>query len=91
MARSSKGRHRYSSPVSPDKAREYDAVERPVTSHVHEPLPDGIEERLSRSETFRKAYGIGALPVEAFDSFVPVVKTLDQFSQNYDEFVDYNR
>ena len=75
----------------PDKAREYDAIERPVASHVHDALPEGIEERLSRSETFREAYGVGALPVEAFGSFVPVVNTLEQFSQNYDEFVDYNR
>ena len=75
----------------PDKARDYDSIERPLVSHVHEPLPEGIEEKLGRSETFRKAYGVGALPVEAFDSFVPVVQTLDQFSRNYDEFVAYNR
>ena len=75
----------------PDKARDYDSIERPLVSHVRDPLPEGIEEKLARSETFRKAYGVGALPVEAFDSFVPVVQTLDQFSRNYDEFVEYNR
>lgn len=75
----------------PDKAREYDSTTRPIASHVHEPLPEGIEEKLSRSATFRKAYGVGALRVEDFDTFVPVVQTLDQFSRNYDEFVEYNR
>ena len=43
----------------PDKARDYDSIERPLVSHVHEPLPEGIEEKLGRSETFRKAYGVG--------------------------------
>lgn len=75
----------------PDKARDYDSIERPLVSHVRDPLPEGIEGKLSRSETFRKAYGVGMLPVEAFDSFVPVVQTLNQFSRNYDEFVEYNR
>ncbi|HKZ91391.1 MAG TPA: transaldolase family protein, partial [Candidatus Limnocylindrales bacterium] len=75
----------------PDKARDYDAAARPITSRVREPLPAGIEEKLSRSETFRNAYAAGAMGIAAFDSFVPVVQTLDQFSRNYDEFVDYNR
>jgi hypothetical protein len=75
----------------PDKAKDYDSVERPLASHLREPLPEGIEAKLTRSETFRKAYGVGTLPVEDFDSFVPVVQTLEQFSRNYDEFVDYNR
>jgi transaldolase len=75
----------------PDKAREYDAVERPIEAHVREPLPDGIEAKLLQSETFRLAYGPGTLSPESFDTFVPVVQTLEQFSRNYDEFVDYNR
>jgi len=75
----------------PDKAHDYDAAERIIASHVREPLPEGYLESLSRSETFRSAYGVGALPVDAFDSFVPVAQTLEQFSRNYDEFVDYNR
>ena len=75
----------------PDKAREYDAVERPTISHLREPLPDGVEEKLSRSQTFRHAYQIGAMSVEAFDAFVPVSQTLTQFGGQYDEFVDYNR
>jgi transaldolase len=74
----------------PDKAQDYDATERPVESHVREPLPEGIEAKLMQSETFRQAYGPGTLSPEAFDSFVPVVQTLAQFSANYDEFVAYN-
>ena len=75
----------------PDKAREYDSLEREVTSHIREPLPAGVEEKLLRSETFRRAYGVDTLPVEEFHTFVPVVQTLEQFSRHYDEFVDYNR
>jgi transaldolase len=75
----------------PDKAREYDTVERPTVSHIHEPLPPGIEEKLSRSQTFRHAYELGAMSVEDFDTFVPVSQTLKQFAGQYDEFVEYNR
>jgi transaldolase len=75
----------------PDKAREYDSVARTIESRVSEPLPPGVIDRLSRSATFREAYQVGALGVEAFDSFVPVVQTLDQFKRNYAELVDYNR
>jgi transaldolase len=74
----------------PDKARDYDSVEREVASHVHETLPEGIEAKLMQSETFRQAYGPGTLAPEAFDSVVPVVQTLAQFMRNYDEFVAYN-
>lgn len=77
--------------IFPDKAREYDAVPREPAAHQREPLPAGIVEKLSRSETFRLAHGVGVLPVEAFGSFVPVRQTLEQFARNYDEFVDYNR
>ncbi|MFN8623298.1 MAG: transaldolase family protein [Chloroflexota bacterium] len=73
----------------PDKAREYDSVERTVAAHETEPLPAGIEEKLAASRTFREAYGVGALPPEAFDGFVPVTQTLAQFNRNYDEFVDW--
>jgi transaldolase len=75
----------------PDKAREYDEMERPIVSRVHEPVPADILTKLSRSETFRRAYEVGALDVPSFDTFVPVVQTLEQFSRNYDEFLDYNR
>ena len=74
----------------PDKARQYDETERHLVSHVHEPVPADILAKLSRSQTFRKAYQVGALDVESFDSFMPVVQTLDQFSRNYDEFLEYN-
>ena len=75
----------------PDKARDYDAIERPLVDHLRSPLPDGVEAKLMQSATFRKAYGPGTLAPEDFESFVPVVQTLAQFSANYDEFVDYNR
>ncbi len=75
----------------PDKARDYDTILRPVADHVREPLPEGVEAKLMQSETFRQAYGPGTLASEDFDSFVPVVQTLAQFSANYDEFVAYNR
>jgi transaldolase len=74
----------------PDKAREYDETERPIVSRIHEPVPAEVIAKLSRSETFRGAYEVGALDVASFDSFVPVVQTLDQFSRNYEEFLAYN-
>jgi transaldolase len=75
----------------PDKARDYDTIERALVDHLRSPLPEGVEAKLMQSATFRKAYGPGTLAPEEFESFVPVVQTLAQFSANYDEFVDYNR
>lgn len=75
----------------PGKAREFDAVPRDIVSRVHEPVPQHILDRLSQSATFHQAYEVGALSVEGFDGFTPVVQTLKQFAQNYDEFVEYNR
>lgn len=75
----------------PDKAADYDSVARPLDSHVGDALPAGVEDRLLRSETFRQAFEVGALAGDAFDRFVPVVRTLEQFNQNYDDFVEYNR
>ena len=62
-----------------------------LASHVRESLPGGVEQKLMRSETFRLAYGVGTLAADKFDTFLPVTQTLEQFSRNYDEFVDYNR
>lgn len=73
----------------PDKSREYDSMERPIAAHQREPLPAGMLDKLGASRTFQEAYGIGALPPEAFDSFVPVTQTLAQFNRNYDEFVGW--
>jgi transaldolase len=75
----------------PDKAREYDFVERELVARQREPLPSGVEESLSSSATFRQAYDPALLSAEGFDSFVPVVQTLEQFSREYDAFVEYNR
>ena len=74
----------------PDKAREYDEVRRPILSRIDEPVPAETISTLSHSLTFLQAYTVGALEVAAFDSFVPVVETLGQFSRNYDEFLAYN-
>jgi transaldolase len=77
--------------IFPDKARGYDAHPRPIASHIDEPLPAGVEEQLMRSQTFSQAYCVGALAPTDFDRFKPVVETLDQFTRNYEAFVDYNR
>jgi transaldolase len=75
----------------PGPAADYDSVVRPIRSRVREPLPDGIEATLEQSETFRLAYGVGALTIDGLGAFKPVTRTLEEFTRHYDEFVDYNR
>ena len=75
----------------PDKAREYDSVEREMTARIREEIPDELMTKLMRSRIFRQAYEAGGLTPDGFDTFYPVVATLDAFSKSYDEFLEYNR
>lgn len=75
----------------PDKAREYDSVEREIVPRIKEKIPDELMNKLMRSRIFRQAYEVGGLTPDGFDTFYPVVATLGAFSKSYDEFLEYNR
>ena len=74
----------------PDKAIEYDSVEREIVSHINEKIPDELMTKLTKSRIFQQAYEIGGLTVDRFDAFAPVVATMTAFTKAYDEFLEYN-
>ena len=75
----------------PDKAAEYDSVERNIVSHMKDELPHNILAKLMKSQIFQQAYEVGGLAKQGFDKFLPVTATLAAFAKSYDEFLAYNR
>lgn len=73
----------------PDKTQEYDSLDREIDSHIDEEMPGDVMNKLMKSRIFRQAYGTDKMMPEDFDSFYPVVVTLNSFSESYDEFVKY--
>lgn len=74
----------------PDKAAEYDSVEREIESHINERIPGEPLAKLMQSRLFLKAYEPCGLTPEQFDLFPPVVATMTAFTRAYDEFLEYN-
>lgn len=76
--------------VFPDKQEQFDAEPRNIDPRgMWTPLPSGTLDKLAKSRLFRQAYEPDGMRVEDFDSYLPVVRTLDQFAQGYDEFVGW--
>jgi transaldolase len=75
----------------PDRAIEYDSVEREVVPHINEKIPDELMTKLIKSRIFRQAYEGTGLTLDGFDGFAPVVATMTAFTKAYDEFLEYNR
>ena len=75
----------------PEKAREYDSGAREIASHTKEAIPGEMMSSLMKSRIFRQAHELGRLTTDGFDTFLPVVATIDAFTKSYDELVKYNR
>ncbi|MCX7597760.1 MAG: hypothetical protein N2512_02685 [Armatimonadetes bacterium] len=74
--------------VFPDKQAEFDSQPREIHPRgMWTPLPEGTLDKLLKSRLFRMAYEPDGMTVEEFDTYLPVVRTLEQFGQGYDEFV----
>jgi transaldolase len=69
----------------PDKTEEYDAQEREIVSRIDQPIPADTLAGLRRSALFRQAYEPGAIGVDGFDTYYPVVITLKAFAAAWDE------
>lgn len=69
----------------PDKTEEYDAQEREIVSRIDQPISASTLAGLQRSTLFRQAYEAGALGVDGFDSYYPVVVTLKAFAAAWDD------
>lgn len=69
----------------PDKTEEYDAQPREIVSRIDEPMDAFVLAGLCRSALFRQAYEPGAIGVDGFDAYYPVVVTLNAFTAAWDE------
>jgi len=75
--------------VFPDKAQEYDKVERDIRPRINEALPMDVLEKLYKSKIFVQAYEPDGLSIDDFDDYFPVAVTLKAFGKAYDEFLEY--
>lgn len=74
--------------VFPNRQEEFDAEPREIDPDgMWTPLPAGHLDKLNKSKLFRQAYEPDGMTVEEFDTYLPVVATLTQFNEGYDEFV----
>ena len=74
--------------VFPNRQTEFDAEPREIDPNgMWTALPDGYLDKLYKSELFRKAYEPDGMTPDEFDTYLPVVQTLTQFNDSYDEFL----
>ncbi len=74
--------------VFPNRREEFDAIPRELRADaLSDPVPDGIIDKLSKSELFRKMYEPDGMTPDEFDDYLPCVRTLKQFSDSFDDFV----
>ncbi len=74
--------------VFPNRQEEFDSEPRELNPRgMWTPVPDDIMQKLLKSKLFRMAYEPDGMTVDEFDTFLPTVRTLNQFTEGYEEFV----
>lgn len=75
--------------VFPNRQDEFDREPRELNPRaLWEPAPPGkLETLLSKSKLFRQSYEPDGMTTDEFDTYLPVQRTLAEFSQGYDRFV----
>jgi transaldolase len=74
--------------VLPNRQEEFDAEPRELDPNgMWAPLPEGVLDKLYKSKLFRQGYDPDGMTVDEFDTYLPVVATLTQFEEGYDDFV----
>ena len=74
--------------IFPDKAEMFDEEPREIDPNgMWAKLPEGHLDKLYKSKLFRQGYEPDGMTVDEFDDYLPVVKTLAQFAEGYDEFI----
>lgn len=58
-----------------------------IKDSMSEPLPSGILEDLLQYTEFKKAYNENGLSIDEFDHYGATLKTLEQFSEGYDQLI----
>ncbi len=76
--------------VFPNRQEEFDSQPREINPRgMWTPVPEDVMQKLLKSELFRKAYEPDGMTVEEFDTYLPVQRTLKQFSEGYQDFVKW--
>ncbi len=74
--------------VFPNRQEEFDAEPMEIDPNgMWTPLPAGYLDKLYKSELFRKGFEPDGMTADEFDTYLPVVQTLKQFNEGYDEFL----
>ncbi len=74
--------------VFPNRIEEFDEEPRELDPNgMWAELPEGYLEKLYKSKLFRQGYEPDGMTVDEFDDYLPVVNTLTQFAEGYDEFI----
>jgi transaldolase len=74
--------------IFPDRQAQFDSEPRQLNPRgLWTPVPPATMEKLLKSKLFRMAYEPDGMSVADFDTYLPVVRTLQQFSEGYREFV----
>ena len=72
----------------PTRIEEFDEEPRELDPNgMWAELPEGYLEKLYKSKLFRQGYEPDGMTVDEFDDYLPVVMTLTQFAESYDEFI----
>jgi len=74
--------------IFPERIEEFDEEPRELDPNgMWAELPEGYLEKLYKSKLFRQGYEPDGMTVDEFDDYLPVVQTLTQFAEGYDEFI----
>ena len=74
--------------VFPNRQVEFDSEPREIDPHaLWQPVAPDILDTLHKSKLFRQSYEPDGMTVDEFDTYLPVQRTLTEFSNAYDKFV----
>jgi transaldolase len=73
--------------IFPSRQVEFDAEPRElVIGSLHDEIPAGVIADLRKSKLFNQSYDPDGMTVEEFDTYLPLERTLAEFSEAYDRF-----
>jgi len=76
--------------VFPNRQVEFDSDRREIDpGAIWKPVPQDILEKLLKSKLFRQSYEPDGMTADEFDTYLPVQRTLKEFSDAYDKFVGW--
>ena len=74
--------------IFPNRQEEFDSKPRELNPEgMWTPVPPDIMEKLYKSKLFRMGYEPDGMTLDEFDTYLPVVRTNQGFSEQFDDFV----